>query len=185
MAAFILAFATVFVVSLGGRDQLLVARLADRLGKSGSLLAVGILASTVSALAMAAAGVAMALVLPPSAADMLVAFGLISAAIELAWQSKSRLPEEPTLSLFATFVVLLARQLFDAARFCVFAFAAGGSAWLAGGGGALGGAAALALGIALGERMARLRLRAVRLTLAAAFFVIGIALALMARGIIG
>lgn len=185
MDEFLLALVAVFAVSLGGRDQMLVARLADRLGKSGGLLATGALASTVSAVAMAAAGLAMALVLPPAAADMLVAFALVFAAIELAWQHKSRLPDEPTASLFATFIVLLARQLGDAARFCVFALGAGGSAWLAAGGGALGGAAALALGIAMGAGLSAWPLRAIRLALAAVLFVAGIALALAVRGIIG
>ena len=60
-------------VSLGGRDQLLVARLAERTGRNGPLLAVGMLASGISAAAMAAAGLALALVLPEPAADMLVA----------------------------------------------------------------------------------------------------------------
>ena len=185
MAEFLLALVAVFAVSLGGRDQLLVARLADRLGRSGGLLATGAVASSVSAIAMAAAGLTMALVLPPAAADMLVAFALVFAAIELAWQFRSRLPEEPTASLFATFLVLVIRQLGDAARFCVFALAAGGSAWLVAGGGAMGGTAALALGIVMGTELSAWPLRAVRFALAAVLFVAGIALALAVRGIIG
>ena len=141
MASFLMALVAVFAVSLGGRDQLLVARLADRLGRGRGLLAVGVASSAISAFAMAFAGLAMALVLPEPAAHMLVAIALLVAAGELAWKHKAALPKEPTRSLFATFVVLLARQLGDAARFLVFAFAAGGSAWLAGGGGALGGTA--------------------------------------------
>ena len=43
-AAFLLALTAVFVVSLGGRDQLLVARLSERLGRGGGLLAVSALA---------------------------------------------------------------------------------------------------------------------------------------------
>jgi putative Ca2+/H+ antiporter (TMEM165/GDT1 family) len=185
MAAFLLALVAVFAVSLGGRDQLLVARLSERLGKGGALLAVGSLASTASALLMAAAGLAIALMLPSSAADMLVAIALLFAAVELAWQRPAKLPEEPTRSLFATLLVLLARQVGDAARFCVFAFAASGSAWLAGIGGALGGAAALALGIAAAGELERWPLRAVRLTLAAVLLVAAIAVGLTARGIVG
>ncbi|MCT2559867.1 hypothetical protein N0B51_12855 [Tsuneonella sp. YG55] len=184
-AAFLLALGIVFAVSLGARDQLLVARLAERLGKGGGLIVVGALAATASALLMAVAGLALALVLPGPAADMLVAIGFLLAAVELAWQRNDRLPEEPTRSLFATFVVLLARQVGDAARFCVFAFAAGGSAWLAGAGGALGGTAALALGITLGADLSRWPLRALRLALAVVLFVAAIAIGLTARGIIG
>ena len=184
-AAFLLALATTFAVSLGGRDQILVARLAERLGKGSGLLAVGALAATASALLMAVAGLALALVLPGPAADMLVAIGFFLAAIELVWQRPGRLPEEPTRSLFASFLVLLARQVGDAARFCVFAFAAGGSAWLAGAGGAIGGTAALALGIVLAGDLARWPLRAIRLALAAVLLIAAVTIGLMARGIIG
>lgn len=184
-AAFLLALATAFAVSLGGRDQLLVARLSEKLGKGAGLLAVGALAATASAMLMAAAGLALALVLPGPAADMLVAIGFLLAAVELAWQRSARLPEEPTRSLFAAFVVLLARQVGDAARFCVFAFAAGGSAWLAGAGGALGGTAALALGIALGGELSRWPLRALRLALAALLLIAALVIGLTTRGIIG
>lgn len=185
MAAFLLALVAVFAVSLGGRDQLLVARLAERLGRGGGLMAVGALASAASALAMAAAGLAMALVLPAAAAVMLVAMALLIAAAELAWQRKAALPGEPTRSLFATFVVILARQAGDAARFCVFALAAGGSAWLAGIGGALGGTAALALGIALAGELDRWPLRAIRRALAGLLLVAAITAGLAARGIVG
>ena len=184
-AAFLLALAAVFLVSLGGRDQLLVARLSERLGKGRWLLPVGATAATVSAFVMAAAGLALTIALPGPAADMLVAIALLFAAVELAWQRPARLPEEPTRSLFATFLVLLARQIGDAARFCVFAFASGGSAWIAGAGGALGGSAALALGIALGRELSGWPLRPIRLGLAAVLAALSIWIALTARGIIG
>lgn len=184
-AAFILALAAVFAVSLGGRDQLLVARLAVRHGKGGGLFAVGALAATASAMLMAVAGLALTLVLPGPAADMLVAIALLVAAVELAWPRAARLPAEPTASLFAALVVLLARQVGDAARFCVFAFAAGGSAWVAGAGGAIGGAAALGLGIAMGGALAAWPLRAIRRALAAVLAVAAVWIGLATRGIIG
>jgi putative Ca2+/H+ antiporter (TMEM165/GDT1 family) len=184
LAAFLFALVAVFAVSLGGRDQLLAARLADRLGKGGGLLAVGGLASTVSAFAMAVAGLALALALPGPAAEMLVAIALVLAAAELAWPRRSALPEEPTRSLFATFIVLLARQVGDAARFMVFAFAAGGSAWLAGAGGALGGAAAIGLGISASREIFDWPLRKLRLGLAVALAVTAIVVGLKARAII-
>ena len=184
MAAFLFAFAAVFAVSLGGRDQLLAARLAERLGKGGGLLVVGVLASTLSAFAMAVAGLALALALPGPAADMLVAIGLLLAAAELAWPRSGRLPEEPTRSLFATFVVLLARQIGDGARFLVFAFAAGGSAWLAGAGGAVGGSVAIALGVAASSELPGWPLRWLRAGLSAALAITGLFIGLKVRGII-
>lgn len=185
MATFLLALVAVFAVSLGGRDQLLVARLAERLGSSGSLTAVAALASSASAVGMAAVGLGMALVLPGAAADMLVAIALLLAVVELAWERGNKPPKEPPRSLFAVFVVLLARQLGDAARFCVFAFAAGGSAWLAGAGGALGGTAALGLAVPLGSEIERWPLRALRLALAGVLLAAALATGLAARGVIG
>ena len=185
MGAFLFALVSVFAVSLGGRDQMLAARLADRLGKGGGLLAVGALASTLSAVIMAAAGLALALVLPEPAADMLVAIGLLIAAVELAWPRRTALPDEPTHSLFATLIVLLAHQLGDAARFLVFAFAAGGSAWLAGIGGAIGGTAAIALGVFAAAEFTSWPLRAIRLVLAGVTALTAIVIALNVRGIIG
>lgn len=185
MAAFLFALAAVFAVSLGARDQLLAARLAKRLGQGWGLLVVGALASTVSALAMAAAGLALTLVLPAPAADMLVAIALLIAAVELAWRRHAALPDEPTRSLFAIFVVLLARQLGDAARFLVFAFAASGSAWLAGIGGALGGTAALALAVMASDELVLWPLPSIRLGLAAVLGIVAVAIGLSARGLIG
>jgi putative Ca2+/H+ antiporter (TMEM165/GDT1 family) len=185
MAPFLFAFVAVALVSLGGRDQLLIARLAEKLGRGGPMLAVGVAASTISATLMAIAGLSLALILPEPAADMLVALALLLAGVELAWRSRAKLPDEPTRSLFAVFAVLLARQIGDAARFLVFAFAAGGPAWLAATGGAFGGAAALAVGWAAGADLDRAPLRAIRLVLAAIVALTAIVIALNARGIVG
>lgn len=185
MAPFLFAFVAVALVSLGGRDQLLVARLAEKLGRGAPLLAIAIAVSTISAALMAVAGLSLALMLPEPAADMLVAVALLVAAVELAWRSRAKVPEEPTRSLFAVSAVLLARQIGDAARFLVFAFAAGGPAWLAAAGGALGGAAALAVGWATGADLDRAPLRAIRLALAVVVALAAIVIALSARGIVG
>ena len=185
MQWFLFAFAAVALVSIGGRDQMLAARLAERLGRGVGPIVAGAAASAASAFLMAVAGLSLALVLPGAAADMLVAIALLIAAAELAFRSPARLPEEPTRSLFAIFLVLFARQAGDAARFLVFAFAAGGSAWLAGAGGALGGAAALGIGWAAGGELERAPLRALRLSLAGCIGVAAVVLGLQARGIIG
>ena len=115
---------------------------------------------------------------------MLVAIGLFLAAVELAWPRRNRLPEEPTRSLFAILLVLLARQMGDGARFLVFAFAAGGSAWLAGAGGTIGGSAALALGIAASGEIPRWPLRWVRLGLASVLATTAVVIGLKVRGLI-
>jgi putative Ca2+/H+ antiporter (TMEM165/GDT1 family) len=183
MDGFLLALLLVFALALGGRDQWMVAIWAGTLGRSTPLLALAILCSALSAAAMAWLGAEIAGLLPPRAGQMLVAFALGTAAIELALPARRAAPSEPTRSLGALGIVLFARQFGDAARFAVFALAA----WTAvpataGLGGAVGGAAAVALGWAAGaERLARWRLRAVRFVLAAGLFVAALLIALDAR----
>ena len=55
---------------------------------------------------------------------LLVAIALAIAAFELGWEVRLKPMKEPTRSYVAIAVVLLARQISDAARFVIFAFAA-------------------------------------------------------------
>jgi len=182
---FFLAWLAVTICSLGARDQLLVARLAGQGRSAGALLAVAVPAAVLTAFAMALAGSAVAALLPPAAKQMLVAFALVAAAVELALPVRERPPREPTRSLFALLVVLLARQLGDGARFLVFAFAAaGGSAVLAALGGALGGASALVLAVSLKDDLVRWPLTAIRRIVAALVGMAAIYIGLSARGLV-
>lgn len=187
MSSFLLAFAAVAIVSLGSRDQLLVARLAGQLGAGAGLLAAGSAAAIASAALMAWAGQAIAALLPEAARTMLVALALLLAAVELAWPNREKAPAEPTRSFVAVAIVLFARQLGDGARFLVFALAvATASPALGGAGGALGGMVAVTLGWAAGAELeARLPLRVVRLVLASVLALAAIILGLSARGVIG
>lgn len=186
MPAFFLAMLACFVAATGGRDQRLVAHLSEKLGASGGLLLAGWVACAVTASIAAIAGEGMAVLLPPAAKTMLIALALLLGAAELAWPFKLREPKEPTRSLFAATIVIASRQIGDAARFLIVAFAAAtGSHWLAGIGGAVGGAAALTLGWALGgDMIARLPLRAIRLAIAAVLLVAAVWTGMVARGII-
>lgn len=168
MDGFLLALLLVFALACGGRDQRMVAQWADTLGQSGQLLAVAVLSACVSAGVMAFVGAEFAALLPRKAAQMLVAFALAIAAAELALPVRYTPPKEPTRSLAALCIVLLARQIGDGARFAVFALAAWAAVPLTAGlGGALGGAAAVGLGWGAGSAaLARLPLRAIRLALA-------------------
>jgi putative Ca2+/H+ antiporter (TMEM165/GDT1 family) len=183
MDGFLLALVLVFVLALGGRDQVLVARWAEALGNGLPLLLTAIACAVLSAAAMACVGAEFAALLPRRAAEMLVAFALGFAALELAMPVKAKTPREPTRSLGAIAIVLLARQIGDGARFVVFALAAWASLPLAAGfGGALGGAAAVALGWSVGAAgLARWPLRAVRLVLAAGLLVAALFIGLNAR----
>lgn len=178
------ALVAVALTSFGGRDQLLLARMAARLGQAGPLLMVGWATTMVSAVAMAFAGIAIAGIMPPVAGTMLVAFALIFAAAELAWPVRVAKPAEPTHSLGALFIVLLARQLTDSPRFIVFALAIwSGNAWLAALGGAMAGGAGLTLGWIMGKNLENgVPLRAIRLALAVVIGIAGVVIAFSAWG---
>lgn len=186
MSGFFLAFLAAALLSLGARDQLLVARLASVRKGGAGLLPVIVLVTALSSGAMAWGGSVVAALLPPAAKSMLVAFALGAAAFELAWQRKQPVPREPTHSQAALFVVLLARQLGDAARFAVFALAAAtGVPVLSALGGWLGGTIALAIAVFAAEELADpARLRPLRLVLALACAIAAVVIGLGARGLI-
>lgn len=186
MDSFLFAFAAVLLLSIGGRDQMMVARFSAQLGQSGALLVLALLVSGATAAIMAFAGAHIAAIMPAAAQSMLIAIALLIAAVELFWPVRLREAKEPTRSLGAIGLVLLYRQIGDAARFAIFAFAAATAlAPLAGLGGALGGGAAMALGWAMREELkARLPLRAIRLGLGALLLIVAAWTALSARGLV-
>jgi len=183
VSSFLFGFAAALLLSIGARDQLLVARLAHVLG--ATILLAALLSAIFTAGVMALAGDAIASMLPPAARQMLVAIALLVAAFELLWPNREKRPAEPTRSPFAAFVVLLARQWGDAARFLLFALAAATAlpAYVAAGG-AAGAGVALTGGWALGDDLERLPLRAYRLAMGGIVLLTGIILGLGARGIV-
>ena len=185
MPTFFLAWAAVAICSLGSREQLLLARLVELRGGAVGLVAIALPAAALSAALMAWAGATVSALLPDAAKTMLVAFALLAAAVELAWPVREKTLREPTQSLFALLVVLVARQIADAARFLVFALAvASGMALLAAIGGALGGAASALLAVAAADDLPRWPLRTIRIVLAAVVSAVAIYLALTARGLL-
>ncbi len=186
MSGFLFALVTVFLASLGGRDQLLVARFTGVLGRRPALLAIGLAIGCATAAIMAWGGNYIAAMLPPAGKTMLVAFALLLAAMELLWPIVPDAEREPTRSLGAIAIVLFARQSGDAARFAIFGFAAlYADPWLAGIGGALGGGAALALAWLLADELAGWPpLRTIRMAAGVAAGAAGVVIALTARGLI-
>lgn len=183
MDGFLLSLLLVFVLSIGGRDQWLVAHWADALGQGAPLLALATLTSALSAGVMAWVGAEFAALLPRRAAQMLVAFACAAAAFELLWPVKVKAPNEPTRSLGAIGIVLLARQIGDGARFAVFALAAWTAVPLTVGlGGAMAGAAAVGLAWSLGaDALARWPLRALRIGLGVGLLLAALFIGLSAR----
>ncbi|MCC6926153.1 hypothetical protein [Novosphingobium sp.] len=163
MAGFLFALLASMVVSLGARDQAIVASLSARQGARGAVLAIAVLCAVLSAAAAGWAGAQAAPLLAPRARAMLVAMVLGLAALELLVVRPLRKPAEPTHSLFAFAAVLLAQQLTDATRFVVFALAAASVLpWGAALGGALGSAAMLLAAWSAGEELESWPLLAVR-----------------------
>ncbi|MFN4114005.1 MAG: hypothetical protein ACK4GD_08695 [Sphingomonadaceae bacterium] len=186
MPAFFLALVAAALFSLGARDQVLAGRLAIVRGGAAGLIPVVLVVTALSSGLMAYGGSLVAGMLPPAAKSMLVAFALGAAAFELAWTRKDTVPREPTHSLGALFIVLLARQLGDAARFGVFALAAAtGSPPLSALGGWLGGAAVLVATLLAPEDLSDpALLRPLRLVLAGLCALAAVVMALGARGLL-
>ena len=123
MTGFILALVGVLLSGLGARDQMTVAALSRNPGPRPGVLLVAIGICSVTA---ALAGWAAALVAPLMTAParlFLAALAMGFAGGEALVLSPGREPKEPTLSLAALTVVLLAHQLTDAARFLIFGIA--------------------------------------------------------------
>lgn len=183
MDAFLLALIFTFVIAFGGREQLIIAQFSSQMERNAPLFVTGACCAVLTAVFMAYAGSTLSAVLPRRAAEMLVAFALIAAAVELAWPVKIKPMKEPTRSYVAIAAVLVFRQMGDAARFAIFALAA----WAvfpttALVGGALAGVAAVALGWSLGlETLQKAPLRIVRLALSVCTGITGIVIGLNAR----
>ncbi len=183
MDSFLLAMLLVFAIALGGRDQLIIAQFSEVQERNIGLLIAGAACAVMSAGVMAYAGSTTAAILPPRAADMLVAFALAIAAFELCWRVKVKPMQEPTRSYIAIGAVILARQIGDAARFAIFALAAEAvyptTAFI---GGAIGGIAAIGLGWSLGlGQLQRFPLRTIRFALALCLIVTALLIGLNAR----
>ena len=186
MTSLLFAMVASFVVATGARDQLLVARLAGALGASNGLLAVALASSVASASIAACFGAWLSQTMSENAMTMFVAIVLLLAALECAWPNRDKVPKEPTRSLGAIFIVLFARQLTDASRFLVAAFAMVFASWpLAGLGGAIGGGAAVSIGWSAGLNLEKnLPLRRLRIALAVVLFGLALITGLSARGVI-
>ena len=167
MAAFLLALLAALAVGVGARDQMLVAWMAARPGVTAGpgfgLLVTAIGSALLSAGLAGWAGMLAAPQLAPPARGLLVAMALGLAALELLVLRPGRRPAEPTASLGALGVVLLAQQLTDAARLLIFALAASSAVpQFAILGGMLGCAGTAVLGWSGGDRLTQLPLTSVR-----------------------
>lgn len=140
MTGLFFALVAALVIGLGSRDQVLVAQLAERQGARPALLLVALASSAATAgfAAWGAAQVAEQLHSSGRASLLLAVVALGLAGLEMLVRAPRRMPDEPTHSLGAFALVILATQLTDATRFLIFAIALATQAPLVVG---LGGAA--------------------------------------------
>lgn len=140
MPAFYLTLIAVLLAGLGARDQGTVAALALRQGQRPAVLIVALASAVATALCAAYAAHFMLMQLPPPARTIFAAIALGMAGLESLVLAPRRNMREPTNSLGALGLVLLAQQLTDAARFVIFGMGVGMAApWAAGAAGVLGG----------------------------------------------
>lgn len=182
MTGFLLAMIATFLAGFGGRDQVLVATFAERQGQRPALLLVALASAVMAAAAAIWLAAAFAPGLTAPVRRMLAVLALGLAALEMLLSRPRRRPDEPTQSLGAFGIVLLAQQLTDASRFLLFAISVAsilpGAAGL---GGALGGAAVVVVGWAGGRALLDLPLLRIRRWLGGALLVLAVGLVALFR----
>jgi len=163
VSGFLFAFLAVLVAGIGARDQVLVAHITRVQGPRVLLLAAALVSAlAATALAGWAALRLLADIASPSR-GLFAGLALVLAGGEMLFWSAPRAPAEPTRSLFAAFLVLLAQQVTDAARFLVLALGIAAAAPVpAALGGAVASVATLAFGwsapqLATGQALRRVR----------------------------
>lgn len=149
MPSFFLAFIASALVIGVGRDGLRVARLAAAHGSAGVLYVAILIASIIYASAAAWLAGAMGDILQGPAASLFVAIALGISGLEVLVLKPTKQPTEPTRSLGATLLVLIAALLTGAAGFLVMALAVLGKAPLFTAAGGAAGAIAVLCGAAM------------------------------------
>ena len=185
MTAFLFAFIATLLAGIGARDAMTVASLARSLGARPSLLLLAVGLCVVTAAVAAWAATAISPMLSANARMFFAALALGLAGAESLLMSPGRKLAEPTRSLAAAGIVLLAHQITDAARFLIMAIAvATADAIPAAAGGALGGAIMLGSAWAAPELFEWTRLRLWRRITGGLMLVLALWLGLSAMQII-
>lgn len=141
MPTFYLTLIAVLLAGLGARDQVTLAGVALRQRGRPALLIVALFCACATAALAAGAAAWMLPILPPPARTIFAAIAVALAGVESLLVVPRRPPAEPTHSLGALALVLLARQATDAPRFLILGLGVGmGAPLAAGAGGLLGGA---------------------------------------------
>jgi putative Ca2+/H+ antiporter (TMEM165/GDT1 family) len=147
VSGFLFALLASFVASCGARDQTILAQLSAAQGPRALVLAAALVATAATAALAAWFGAGLAVGMTPETRTMFAALALLLSGAEMLVLRTPRAPTEPTRSVFAAFIVIVAQQITDATRFLILALAVGTvSPVPAAMGGAVGAGAALGLG---------------------------------------
>jgi hypothetical protein len=140
MGAFYLTLIAVLFSGIAARDQMTIAALTRRQGQRIGVLATALIVAALTSAAAAYISGEVLRTLPPPARGILAAIVVAFAGVESLILSPRKEPREPTHSLGALAIVLLASQVTDSARFTLFGIAVGMGVPLAAGlGGGLAG----------------------------------------------
>jgi len=162
-----------------------VARVAERSGRTGAVLAATFLALLVTQSIAAVAGALLAPHLNTHAQRLLFAFALLSAGLGAIWRGKPLASESPQRPLVAVTARLISIGLGDRTQFATIAVAAGGTAGLAAAGGLIGSVVVLGAAALAGEQLWRtLPDRPVRYAIGGVLLAVGAWLAVSALRLI-
>ena len=183
MDALVSAFVAAALAEWGDRTQLLVALLAARSGRPGTVLGGFLAAALLSNVVAAFAGTLVADMITIRAMTLLVAVALLFAGIAgLIRRNPPPSAFGRTPLLLATFILSLAAELGDRTQFLTFALAARfDSPGLAAAGATAGVVAAAIPAALLGERLQSVvPVRAIRIGGAVIFLIVGFVVAVNA-----
>jgi hypothetical protein len=185
MAAFYLTLIAVLLSGVAARDQVTIAALTRAQGQRFGVLATAIVCAGATSAIAAYAAAQFLTTVPVPARPILEAIALGLAGLESLILSPRRDPREPTHSLFALALVLVAHQVTDAARFTLFGLAIGMGAPLAAGlGGGLAGIVLVASAWSFAGFFTARPIRVLRRTVGALLLLVAIAMFLTSRGIL-
>lgn len=185
MGAFYLTLVAVLLSGVAARDQMTIAALTRRQGQRSGVLATSLVLAALTSAAAAYAGAQVLDILPPPARPILAAIAVGLAGLEALVLSPRADPREPTHSLGALGLVLVAHQLTDAARFTLFGLAIGmGAPFAAGLGGGLAGLLLVSTAWAWPHVFLARGVRLARRSVGALLFLVSITMFLGFRGIL-
>jgi hypothetical protein len=185
MGAFYLTFVAVLLSGIASRDQVTIAALTRAQGQRLGVLVTALVCAAVTCAIAAYAAAQFLATLPNPARPILAGIAIGLAGLESLILSPNANPREPTHSLGALGLVLLAHQATDAARFTLFGLAIGMGAPLAAGlGGGLAGLILVGAAWMFSHVFTARPIRLLRRLVGAVLLTLAIAMFLDARGIL-